>query len=138
MLRRLALVFALAPVVAVAQSPAPSHAQVHAMLMSGAPIDSAQCATFHSALHQHFVDLGLDSTQMSALHTMLLEHAGVVQFDSAQLASAHNTLAQAVANGTIGADQVAMFHAMVSDSAHLVAIRTCFATSMGDKSPLRR
>lgn len=122
---------------AVAQTPVPSHAQVHAMLMSGAPMDSAQCATLHAALRQHFADVALDSTQMAALHTMLLAHAGIVQVDSSQLASAHATLQQAMDNGTLDADHVAMFHAMLSDPAHFAAIRTCFAASAGDKMPPR-
>jgi hypothetical protein len=132
MIRRLALtILALAAgsVPAVAQTPAPSHAQMHAMLMSGAPMDSAQCATFHAALRQHFADLQLDSTQMSAVHSMLLAHAGIVQLDSSQLESVHGTLQQAVANGTLDADHVAMFQKMLSDSTHLAAIRTCFAPS---------
>lgn len=144
MLRRiarntLALAAFSVPVAAVAQSPVPSHAQVHAMLVSGAPMDSTQCATFHAALRQHFADLQLDSTQMAALHTMLLEHAGIVQYDSTQLASAHATLQQAVASGAIDANHVAMFHAILSDSTHLAAIRSCFAAGagVGDKSPRR-
>lgn len=134
MIRRLALtIFALAAgaTPAVAQTPAPSHAQMHAILMSGAPMDSAQCATFHAALRQHFADLQLDSAQMVALHTMLLAHAGVVQLDSSELASVHGTLQQAVANGTLDADHVAMFHKILSDSTHLAAIRSCFAANPG-------
>jgi hypothetical protein len=120
---------------AVAQTPAPPHAQVHAMLMPGVPMDSAHCATFHAALRQHFADLQLDSTQMSALHTMLLAEAGIVQLDSSQLASVHGTLQQAVASGAIDADHVAMFHAILSDSVHLAAIRTCFSATGSDKAP---
>jgi hypothetical protein len=143
MIRRLAVtLFALAAgsVPAVAQTPVPSHAQAHAMLMSGVPMDSAQCATFHAALRQHFADLQLDSTQMSALHTLLLAHAGIVQLDSNQLASIHDTLLQAMANGTLDADHVALFHKMVSDSTHLAAVRTCFAAHAGgiDGKALRR
>jgi len=102
---------------------------MHAMLMSGAPMDSAQCSTFHAALRQHFADLQLDSTQMSALHTMLLAQAGIVQLDSSQLASVHGTLQLAMANGTLDAGHVALFHKMLSDSTHVAAIRTCFAPS---------
>lgn len=134
MIRRLAItIFALAAgsASAVAQTPAPSHAQMHATFMSGVPMDSAQCATFHAALRQHFADLQLDSTQMVALHTMLLAHAGVVQLDSSQLASVHGTLEQAAANGTLDADHVALFHKIVSDSTHLAAIRSCFAANAG-------
>ncbi len=141
MLRRVAttiLVVAAASIPAVAQTPSPSHAQMHAMVMSGAPMDSAQCATVHAALHQHFGDLQLDSTQMAALHTILLAYAGVVQLDSSQLASVHGTLEQAVASGAIDANHVAMFHAIVSDSTHLAAIRSCFAASPGDKTPSPR
>jgi hypothetical protein len=136
MFRRLAIVIlalAAGSAPAVAQTPAPSHAQMHAMLMSGAPMDSAQCATFHAALRQHFADLQLDSTQMLALHTMLLAHAGVVQLDSSQLEAVHGTLQQAVATGALGADQVAMFHKILSDSTHLAAIRTCFAANIDSR-----
>ena len=140
MIRRLAVaLFALAAgsAPAVAQTPVPSHAQVHAMLMSGTPMDSAQCASVHAALLQHFAGLHLDSTQMVAMHTMLLAHAGVVQLDSSQLASVHNTLLQAVSSGALDADHVALFHAIASDSTHLAAIRSCFAGSSGDKTPRR-
>ena len=136
MLRRLAVAMLTLTVAAsargVAQMPETSHAQMHAMLMSGVPMDSAQCATFHAALREHFADLLFDSTQMSALHTMLLARAGIVQVDSSQLASIHATLQQAIANGTLDADHVAMFHAILSDSAHLAAIRTCFGASGGN------
>jgi hypothetical protein len=40
-------------------------------------------------------------------------------------------------NGTIDANHVAMFHAILSDSAHLAAIRTCFAANGGYKIPPR-
>jgi len=141
MLRRLAItIVALAagsarPHAAGAQAPSPSHAQMHAILMSGAPMDSAQCATIHAALHQHFADLQLDSTQMAALHTMLLAHAGIVQLDSNQLAAVTGTVHQAMANGTLDADHIAMFHAILSDSTHLAAIRSCFSASAGNKAP---
>ncbi|HXT17568.1 MAG TPA: hypothetical protein VN706_18140 [Gemmatimonadaceae bacterium] len=141
MLRRLAFtILALAAgfAPAAAQMPAPSHARVHALehatLMSGAPIDSAQCATLHAALQQHFADLQLDSTQMLALHTMLLAHAGVVQLDSTQLASIHGTLQQAMANGALDDTHVALFRTIVSDSTHLAAIRACFAEHAGGAS----
>jgi len=141
MLRRLATtILALATagsVSAVAQTTAPAHAQVHAMLTSGVPMDSAQCAAFHAALRQHFTELQLDSTQMAALHTMLLAQAGIVQLDSSELASVHGTLHQAMANGTLDADHVSMFHKILSDSAHLAAIRTCFATTASNKAPRR-
>jgi hypothetical protein len=141
MLRRLAItIFALAvsAAPAVAQTPAPSHAQMHAILMSGAPMDSAQCATLHAAMRQHFADLQLDSTQMSALHTMLLSQAGLVQLDSNQLAAVHGTLHHAMESGALDATHVAMVHTMLSDSTHLAAIRTCFAAhsgGTGNKSP---
>ena len=141
MLRRLAVTILAAATVgsvrAVAQSPTTPHPQVHAMLSTGAPMDSAQCATFHAALRQHFAGLALDSTQMSALHTMLLAQAGVVQLDASQLAAVHATLQPAIANGTIDADHIAMFHAILSDSAHLAAVRTCFAAHEGGKAPQR-
>ena len=142
MLRRLAVtILTLATAgsaSAVAQTPATPHAQMHAMLMSGGPMDSAQCATFHNAMRQHFADLPIDSTQMAALHTMLLSQAGLVQLDADQLATVHGTLQQAVASGAIDADHVALFHAIVSDSAHLAAIRTCFGASAVGKTPPRR
>jgi hypothetical protein len=141
MLRRLAIaLLALATagsVRAVAQTPAPSHAQLHAMLTSGVPMDSAQCATFHAALRQHFADLQLDSTQMAALHTMLLAHAGIVQLDANQLAAVHGTLQDAMASGKLDADHAAMFHTILSDSSHLAAIKTCFAATASAKAPLR-
>lgn len=134
MLRRLAVtlfVLAAGSSPAVAQTATPSHAQMHAMLMSGAPMDSAQCAAVHAALAQHFANLPLDSTQMAALHTMLLARVGVIPVDSTQLAAVHATLQQAMASGALDADHVAMFHAILSDSAHLAVIRSCFGASMG-------
>lgn len=139
MIRRLvATMFAMTAVGAaraVAQTPMPPHAQMHAMLTSGVPMDSAQCAMLHAALREHFAGLALDSTQMAGMHTMLLAHAGVVQVDSSELASLHATLQQAVASGAIDADHVAMFHAILSDSAHLAAIRSCVAASTGGRMP---
>lgn len=140
MIRRFAvtlIALAAGSIPAVAQTPAPSHAQMHAILMSGAPMDSAQCAAFHTALQAHFADLQLDSTQTTALHALLLAHAGVVQLDSGQFAAAHSVLLQAVASGALDADHVAMFHTMLSDSTHLAAIRSCFVASTDSKAPRR-
>src|SRR5689334_13835062 len=139
MLRPFAVaVFALAAagsVRTVAQTPGAPHALMHASPMSVVPADSAQCATLHAALREHFAGLPLDSTQMAALHTMLLAHAGVAQLDSTRFASVHATLQQAIASGALDADHIAMFHTIVSDSAHLAAIRTCFAAASGGKAP---
>lgn len=138
MLRRLAVTIVALAVVsapAVAQTPTPSHAQMHAALMSGAPMDSAQCAMLHAALRQHVAGMQLDSSQTAALHTMLLAHAGIVRVDSSQLASAHATIQQAMASGALDADHATMFHAILSDSAHLAAIRACFDASGGHTPP---
>ena len=103
-----------------------------------AAMDSAHCAAVHSALRQHFANLQLDSTQALALHTMLLAHAGIVRLDSAQLASVQTTVHQAMASGAIDADHIAMFHAILSDSSHLAAMRSCFAASESDKMARRQ
>lgn len=151
MFRRLiatVLVFAGAATAAVAQTPSTSHAQMHAMLMSGAPMDSAQCAVVHATLHDHLAQLGFDSTQMAAVHTMLLAHAGATQLDSAQLASIHATLHGAMASGKLDADHVAQLHSFMLglsgqaplDSAHAAlanAIRAC-AAGTGEKTVHQR
>jgi len=79
----------------------------------------------------------LDPEDTSVGYGGLPNADGIVQLDSSELASVHGTLHQAMANGTLDADHVSMFHKILSDSAHLAAIRTCFATTASNKAPRR-